>query len=235
MTSQEILKELEAYGNDQTKKTLMNHGAKEPLFGVKVADLKKVLKKTKKNHDLSLELYASGNSDAMYLAALMADESRMTRKLVNKWVGQAYWSYLNEFAVPWVASETDFGYDIGLEWIESEDEDIATAGWATLYWYTAVNEDEKLNLDGYKSLLDRIESRIHDEPNRVRHTMNAFVIAVGGYVAPLTERCLEVARNVGKVSVEMNGTACKVPFAPDYIQKVVDKGRVGKKRKSARC
>jgi 3-methyladenine DNA glycosylase AlkD len=235
MTKQEVLQDLEGYGNDQTKKTLMNHGAKEPLFGVKVADLKKVLKKTKKNHDLSLELYATGNSDAMYLAALMADESQITKDQINQWVGQAYWAYLNEFAVPWVASETDFGYEIGLEWIESEDEDIATAGWATLYWYTAVNEDEKLNLQGYNSLLDRVESTIHDQPNRVRHTMNAFVIAVGGYVGPLTDRCLEVAINVGKVSVEMNGTACKVPFAHGYIMKIVNRGSVGKKRKSARC
>lgn len=29
---------------------------------------KEILKKTKKNHELSLELFATGNSDAMYLA-----------------------------------------------------------------------------------------------------------------------------------------------------------------------
>lgn len=72
MTKEEVLKELEVYGNAQTKKTYATHGAKEPYFGVKVQDLKKILKKTKKNHELSLELYATGNSDAMYLAGLMA-------------------------------------------------------------------------------------------------------------------------------------------------------------------
>ena len=66
MTAQEILAELKAYGNEQTKKIFMNVVAREPLFGVKVQDLKKILKKTKKNHQLSLELYATGNSDAMY-------------------------------------------------------------------------------------------------------------------------------------------------------------------------
>ncbi|MFT7161922.1 MAG: hypothetical protein ACI9GZ_003109, partial [Bacteroidia bacterium] len=35
--------------------------------------------------------------------------------------------------------------------------------------------------------------------------------------------------------VDMGETACKVPLAKDYIQKVVDKGRVGKRKKSARC
>lgn len=80
MTSQEILMELQEFGDEQTKNTLMRHGAKEPLFGVKVQDLKKILKKTKKNHELSLALYATGNSDAMYLAGLMADEKQITEE-----------------------------------------------------------------------------------------------------------------------------------------------------------
>jgi hypothetical protein len=50
MTTEEVLAELAIYGTEQTKKTLMKHGAQEPFFGVKVQDLKKVLKKTKKNH-----------------------------------------------------------------------------------------------------------------------------------------------------------------------------------------
>jgi len=48
MTAKEILNQLEAYGDERTKNTLMKHGAKEPFFGVKVADLKKILKRTKK-------------------------------------------------------------------------------------------------------------------------------------------------------------------------------------------
>jgi len=33
----------------------------------------------------------------------------------------------------------------------------------------------------------------------------------------------------------MGGTSCKVPYAPDYIQKVINRGILGKKRKMARC
>ena len=52
MTANEILSELEAYGDEKTKSTYFTIGAKEPLFGVKVQDLKKVLKKTKKNQNI---------------------------------------------------------------------------------------------------------------------------------------------------------------------------------------
>ena len=48
MTVDEILSQLEEFGYENTKKTMMKHGAKEPFFGVKVADLKKIHKKTKK-------------------------------------------------------------------------------------------------------------------------------------------------------------------------------------------
>ena len=65
--------------------------------------------------------------------------------------------------------------------------------------------------------------------------MNGFVIAVGTYIKELTEKSKEVANKIGKVKVDVGGTACKVPLAIDYINKVIDKGRLGKKRKSARC
>lgn len=40
---------------------------------------------------------------------------------------------------------------------------------------------------------------------------------------------------IGKISVDLGKTACKVPFAPDYIENLRKMGRIGKKRKSAIC
>lgn len=235
MTLQEVLTELEARGDDQTKKTLMKHGAREPFFGVKVQELKKILKKTKKNHELSLELFATGNSDAMYLAGLMADEKQITAAQLDQWVSKAYWSYLSEYAVPWVAAETTYGFDLALKWIESDQENVASAGWATLASYASIRQDEDLDIDTYTQLLDRVQSDILQAQNRVRYTMNGFVIAIGSYIAALTPKAIEVARAIDKVHVDVNGTACKVPLATQYIQKIIDKDSVGKKRKTARC
>lgn len=235
MTLEEVMSQLEQYGDERTKNTLIKHGAKEPFFGVKVADLKKILKKTKKNHSLSLELFNTGNTDAMYLAGLMADEKLMTKDILQDWVEKAYWSYLSEYAVPWVAAETDFGFELGLEWIDSEEENIASAGWSTLAYFSSVNQDEQLDIAMYEKLLDRVENAIHKAKNREKYAMNGFVISVGTYINALTGKATKVAKSIGKVKVKMNGTACKVPLANDYIQKVVVKKKVGVKRKSARC
>jgi hypothetical protein len=235
MTSSEVLKILESMGDANTKKTFLRHGAKEPLFGVRVGDLKKILSKTKKNHELSLELYKTGNSDAMYLAGLMADEKRISKKDLEEWVSKANWSYLNEYAVPWVAAETKYGFDLGTKWIKSKNELIVSAGWNTLSNYAAVNDDANLDIDAYSNLLDVVLKNIHTAPSRVRYTMNNFVIAVGSYIAPLNKKAIEVAKKNGQVYVDMNGTACKVPIAEDYIKKVMEKGKLGKKKKTARC
>lgn len=159
----------------------MNHGAREPLFGVKVADLKKILKQTKKNHELSLELYNTGNSDAMYLAGLMADETKISEPQLDDWAQKAYWYYLSKFAVPWVAAETPFGFSLGLKWIDSAKGQKAGAGWATLASYAGLHPDEDLDTETYSKLLDKVGDEIHLAPNRVRYVMNGFVIAVGVY------------------------------------------------------
>lgn len=231
----EVMSELEAMGSEQTKKVLSKHGAKEPFFGVKVGDLKKIVKKVKKDNELSLALYETGNSDAMYLAGLIADEDHITKAQLQDWAENAYWYMISEYTVPWVAAESQFGNELAMEWIESEEENIASTGWATLASLVATKKDDELNIDGLETLLDCVSNTIKYAPNRVRYTMNGFVIAVGSYVEELSDKAVEIGKKIGKVDVEMGGTACKVPSSPEYIEKAKNRGSIGKKRKSARC
>lgn len=48
MNIEQIMKDLEKMGTPSVKKIFINHGVQEPLFGVKIADLKKIQKKLKK-------------------------------------------------------------------------------------------------------------------------------------------------------------------------------------------
>ena len=235
MTAKEIIAELKSLGNEATKKVLLKHGAKEPFFGVKVEDLKKIQKRIKKNHQLALDLYDTGISDAMYLAGLIADDGQMTRKDLQRWIEQAYWYMLSEYTVPWVAAGSKHGRELALKWIQSKREHIAAAGWATLSSLVATKDDAELDLAELKQLLQRVQKTIHEEPNRVRYAMNGFLIAVAAYVQALTDVALEAAHKMGQVTVDMGGTACKVPYAVDYIAKVQQRGTIGKKRKTAKC
>lgn len=235
MTVQEVMQELEKYGNAGTKKVLVTHGAREPFFGVKIGDMKVLQKKIKKDYELALGLYDTGNSDAMYFAGLIADEKKMTKTDLNKWVKNAYWHMISEYTVAWIAAESKYGMELALEWIESDKEQIAVAGWSTLASLAMIKQDAELDLKTFEKLINRVAKELPRAPNRVRYVMNTFLIAVGGGITPLSNKAIAAATKVGKVHVDLGGTACKVPDAVSYIQKMVDMGRLGTKKKMARC
>ena len=235
MTAKGILAELKPLGSESYKKVMANHGVKEPFFGVKISDLQKIQKRIKKDYQLALDLYDTGNYDAMYLAGLIADDERMTKKDLQRWIANATHAPLASFTVAWVAAGSPHGWELALEWIDSKKPQTAEAGWATLRSIVSVKDDSELDLVELKRLLERIRTTIHQAPNDVRSAMNSFVIAVGSYVKALTDTAIQLGEKLGPITVDMGNTSCQVPFAPDSIRKVQKRGTIGKKRKSAKC
>ena len=225
------MKELEKKGSESIRKIFKNHGGTGPMYGVKIADLKVIQKKVKKDHDLAMGLFATGNYDAMYLAGLIADESKMSKKDIQQWAERSNSKGISEYTVAWEAAESDFGWELGIKWIDSPKENIASAGWNTLSGVIAMKPDNELDIALIKKLLQRIVKEIHSAPNRVRYTMNGFVIGVGAYIKELTKEAIEISKKIGDVYVDMEGTACKVPSAVDYIKKIEARGSIGKKKK----
>jgi hypothetical protein len=122
-----------------------------------------------------------------------------------------------------------------MKWIDSKKENIASAGWSTLGNVLALKDGKDLDLAAIKKLLDRIIKDIHKAANRVRYTMNGFVIATGCYVKPLQKEAVSAAQKIGEVYVDMDGTACQVPSAVEYIRKVEARGAIGRKKKTVKC
>ncbi len=235
MTYEDIIKQLEVLGIDSIKKTLMRHGIKEPLFGVKIEELKKIFKVVKYNHSLSIQLYNSGIYDAMYLAGILAEPEKMSIHELQEWAEKANAPVLCGSTVAAVTAESKFGMQLATKWIEADAEGIASCGWATLADIVSIKEDNELDINLLKKLLDRITKTINNSPNRVKYNMNVFIIAVGSFVKPLNEYAKEIAKEIGKVEVDMGDTACKIPLATEYIEKVEKKNGIGKKKKTARC
>ncbi|WP_256759315.1 DNA alkylation repair protein [Cohnella sp. WQ 127256] len=235
LTLDEVMTQLEEMGTEQTKKTFLRHGAQEPLFGVLVGDMKKLVKDVKKNQEVANALYATGNSDAMYLAGLTVNPKTITKETLQEWVKLAYWYMISEYTVAKVAAESPYAIELAREWIESPHEQIATCGWSTYGNYITITPDEQLDMAEISVLLRRVEEAVHEERNRVRYNMNNFVIIVGSYVPLLHEEAARVAEMIGKVQVNVGQTACKVPLASEYIEKIVKMGRVGKKKKTCIC
>jgi 3-methyladenine DNA glycosylase AlkD len=232
-----IMSELKKKGKEQTRKVYARHGMNpERVYGVSVADLKVIAKTIKGQQDLACELYETGNMDAMYLAGMVADGSRLSKAQLNKWAKSASGlQMISEYTVPWLAVENAMARELALEWMNSKDEHIAASGWCTYAGLLSTHPDESLDMKEIEDLLSRVTKQIGAAPNRVKMTMNNFVIVVGSYVKPLLREAKAAAKQLGAVQVDVGDTACKVPLATAYIEKLEKAGRVGKKRKTLRC
>jgi 3-methyladenine DNA glycosylase AlkD len=235
MTYEKIMKKLEDLGTEQTKRIYLNHGVKEPYFGVKIGDLKKLVKYVKKDPELALKLYDSGNHDAMYLAGLSINPKLVSKETLEEWAEKAYWYMIAEYTVAGVAAESEYARELAKKWMDSDEEMMAVCGWSTYSNYLSITPDDELDLNEISVLLNRVKNSVHNERNRVRYVMNGFVISVGSYVPALHEEATGVAESIGKVHVDVGNTACKVPLAKTYIKKIADKDRVGMKRKTCIC
>ncbi len=233
-TAAGIMRELEALGSESIRKVLRKHGAQDPFFGVRIGDMKPIVKRIKKDYQLALDLYDTGNYDAMYFAGLIADDARMTRKDLTKWAKNAQSGHCGS-TVPWVAAGSPVGVEMAREWIASKNEQLATIGWQTWCSLLALKPNEELDLGELKKMLERVQKSIHQEPDRVRYAMNMFVISLAIYVGPLREAAIAAAKKIGTVEVDMGDTSCEVPFAQGYIERARQRGVFDKKRKTVKC
>ena len=235
MTLAQAMSELAAKGSEATKRTFLRHGAKEPFFGVKIADLKLIHKKLQGEQALALQLYATGNGDAQYLAGMIADGAQMTRAQLQRWADTAAWDMISGTTVSWVASEHPDGFALAVQWIDSPQEHVTRAGWTTLSALAATVPDERLPVKEFSALLDRVARTLAAAPDGARYSMNSFVIACGTYIAPLGDQAIATARKIGRVEIDMGDTACQVPDAESYILKSRRGAPVAPKRKTLRC
>jgi 3-methyladenine DNA glycosylase AlkD len=229
--------DLKKKGSEKTRSIYARHGmATEHMFGVSMADLKVIAKTIKGQQALACELYETGNLDAMYLAGMVADGAQMTEKQLNEWAeAAAGMQMISEYTVPWVAVDNAYGRDQAMKWIKSKKEHVASSGWCTYAGLIAIKPDGDLDLAEIEGLLSVVVKGIKGAQNRVRYTMNNFVIAVGTYVKPLLKQVKAAAQQIGTVSVDVGDTACEVRLASAQIEKIQAAGRVGQKRKTIRC
>ncbi len=235
MKLRDVMAALEAKGSEQIKRILMRHGGPDSLLGVRIGDMKPIAKKIKGRQELALELYATGLSDAQYLAGMVADGRQMTARQLQTWADTASWDMISNNTVAWVASEHPDGFKLAAKWIGSTDELVRRAGWATLGALAATVPDDKLPVAEYGRLLDRVAKEIGKASDGVKYLMNGFVIGVGTYVAPLAAKAMATAKKIGKVEIDLGDTCCTVPVAEEYIIKSRRGAPVAPKRETVRC
>lgn len=235
MDSQMVMQELEALGKERTKKMYISNGAQEPLFGVATGAMKPIAKKIKINQPLAEELYATGNYDAMYFAGIIADPKAMTESDFDRWIDAAYFYMLSDYVVAVTLAEADIAQEVADKWIASGEELKMSAGWSCYCWLLGNRKDSEFSESKLSNMLEMVEKTIRDSPERTKSAMNNFMYTVGISYLPLHEKAVETAKAVGQVEVKRDKKKSSFLNASVNIQKEVDRGKLGFKRKYVRC
>jgi 3-methyladenine DNA glycosylase AlkD len=230
-----IMQELEALGKERIKKTYISNGAHEPLFGVATGAMKPLSKIIKKNQSLAEQLYATGNYDAMYFAGVIADPMVMTEDDFERWISGAYFYMLSDYVVAVTLAETNIAQDVADKWIVSGEELKMSAGWSCYCWLLGNRKDHEFDANKIAGMLDQVEKTIHHSPERTKSAMNNFIYTVGISYLPLHEKAVSTAKAVGPVEMKRDKKKSSILLASENIQKELDRGKLGFKRKYVRC
>jgi 3-methyladenine DNA glycosylase AlkD len=235
MDFETVMQELEALGKERMKKMYISNGAHEPVFGVATGAMKPIAKKIKKNQPLAEQLYATGNYDAMYFAGIIADPKIMTEEDFDRWLDGAYFYMLSDYVVAVTLAEADIAQVVADKWIASGEELRMSAGWSCYCWLLGNRPDCEFSADKLASMLVHVEKTIHDSPERTKSAMNNFLYTVGISYLPLHEKAVKTAKAVGPVEMKRDKKKSSILLASENIQKEIDRGKLGFKRKYVRC
>ncbi|SDX49249.1 DNA alkylation repair protein [Paenibacillus sp. CF384] len=235
MNLESVMQELEAIGKERSKKMYMSNGAKEPLFGATTGEMKPIAKKIKINQPLAEELYATGNYDAMYFAGVIADPNAMTAADYDRWMDSAYFYMLSDGVVSVTLAEADIAQEVADKWIASGEELRMSGGWSCYCWLLGNRKDSEFSEVKLAHMLDQVAATIHDSPDRAKASMNNFIYTVAVSYIPLHDKAVEIAKAVGPVELKKDKAKSKFISAMDNIQKAIDRGQIGFKRKYVRC
>ena len=222
----EVMQKLESFGTEQNRKVYKKHGSGDNLFGVSFANLGKLQKEIKKDHELAAKLWETGNIDAQTLATMIADPSEFSENDADNWVSDISYYMLVDVFVSNLIRKTTYAKTKMENWIRSADEWTGRAGWQLLAHIAM--QDKNLEDNYFENYISEIEKRIHDSKNRTKDAMNNALIAIGIRNENLEKRAIEAADRIGRVDVDHGDTSCKTPNAADYIKKAKSRKK-GKK------
>jgi 3-methyladenine DNA glycosylase AlkD len=214
--------ELEAAGSEQTRKTYRRHGMPDPMFGVSFAKLGELKKRLKVNQALAEQLWATGNADARFLAAMVADPKRQSPASLDAWVADLAGHTLAGYVAE-LAAKTAFSRELAEAWIDRDEEMATRTGWTVMALLAM--HDKGLPEGYFEPVLVRIERDIHGAKNREKEGMYNALLAIGMRDDRLEELAIAAARRIGVVAIDHGDTACKTPDAVPYIQKGRERAR----------
>ncbi|TWR29791.1 DNA alkylation repair protein [Mucilaginibacter pallidiroseus] len=220
MTVDEILGKLKALRNEKMFAHNIKYGATEQnQFGVKMGDIRALAKPIKTNQQLAIDLWATGNIEARFLATLIIKPEMLSPAELDEMVRSINFAPLADWFNSYVVKEYPGKEDLREGWMRAENAYAARAGWSLTAGRVTRNP-EGIDL---AALLDRIEREMPNAGPETQWTMNTTLAQIGINHPAYRERALVIGEKLGIYRDFPVSKGCTSPFAPIWINEMVSR------------
>ena len=219
MTLNETLKQLKALGNEKVRAQNAKSGAGDNQYGVSLGDIRTLAKKIKKDHALALSLWETGNADAQFLAALVIDPKKLSAKEMDRMVRSITFVRVADWLNSYVVRQHPDKEALRQDWMVADDRWAARAGWDLTSERVAKSPD---GLD-VPALLDRLEAEMAGAVPEVQWTMNNTLATIGIHFPKHRKRAIAIGEKLGVYRDYPVSKGCTSPFAPIWINFMVNR------------
>ena len=196
---EEILETFEQMRNTKNIAGMARFGirvSERDAFGISVVHLRKIAKSYKKNQPLAEALWKTGWHEAQLIASMIADKSKFTPKLMDKWVKDFdSWDTCDQCCVN-IFRELPYAYDKIYEYAPSEKEFVRRTAFSLI---AVLAVGDKIQSDKtFIDLLKLIEQYATDERNFVRKAVNWALRGIGKRNLNLHPKALKLAEQLSQ-------------------------------------
>lgn len=219
MMLNETLAQLESLGHEKVRAQNSKSGAGTNQFGVLRGDVRKLAAKIKNDHELAIQLWATGNIDAQFLAILLIKPKDLSRDEVDGMMRSIDFAQVADWFISHIISKHPDKEILRQGWMADGDPWAGRAGWAL------TSERISKSPDGIDlpALLDRIESDMKDAAPVVQWTMNNCLAGIGIHFPEHRQRALAIGEALGIYRDYPVSKGCTSPFAPIWINEMVSR------------
>ena len=221
MSFDDVYAQLDAWGSENARKIYARQGAGPNQFGVKMGDLRSLAKKLKINHPLAMQLWATGNIDAMILATMLMDSTQLAQQEIEAMLRSISYYRLVDELVHNAIAKTQFAEALRLSWMDSPEEMTGRAGWDLLIVRLT---GDAAGLD-YDFILTQIEAEMKTAPRYKQESMNRCLVEIGVRFPELRGRCIAIGERLGRLDDRPVPKGCTSSYAPEWIAAVLNRNR----------
>jgi len=163
-------------------------------LGISMPDLRALAKEIGKNHELALQLWASGIHEARILASLIDRPQKVTESQMEQWVQDFdSWDVCDQCCMN-LFRKTPMAQQKAVAWSSRPEEFIKRAGFAMMA--TLAVHDKKAGDETFLAWLPVIARAADDDRNFVKKAVNWALRQIGKRNLTLNRAALETARQI---------------------------------------